>query len=221
MFAKCVTLGIESSLMRLLARRSDPRTSANARIGMFLVVGVLLCQVAGADWLITTDGQAIQTKGAWKVEGPLVLFTNAQGEPRSLHRGTLDLERSKRVTTLALNSRNRDSTGSPPSERPSKKTGLVVTDNDIRKAAKRAPTIVMYSTSWCGYCRKARKQLIELGADFVEKDIEKSSTAHREHAALANGRGVPLFDYGGYIIRGYSAAGVARLVEQQRQWTSP
>lgn len=30
----------------------------------------------------------------------------------------------------------------------------------------------MYSTTWCGYCRRLKKQLEEAGISYVEVDIE-------------------------------------------------
>ncbi len=74
----------------------------------------------------------------------------------------------------------------------------------------------MYSTDWCGYCRKARKLLNEMGVTFVEKDIEEDPTARREYLQKTGGRtGVPTFDFAGVIMQGYSEevirAQVARL----------
>jgi len=47
-------------------------------------------------------------------------------------------------------------------------------------------TITMYSTSWCGYCRRLKTQLGSAGIDYVEVNIEE----HPEAAAfveLVNG----------------------------------
>ena len=35
----------------------------------------------------------------------------------------------------------------------------------------------MYSTSWCGYCRRLKSQLERNGIDYVEVDIERSAGA--------------------------------------------
>ena len=34
------------------------------------------------------------------------------------------------------------------------------------------PDLTMYSTTWCGYCRRLKKQLEESGISYVEIDIE-------------------------------------------------
>lgn len=35
-----------------------------------------------------------------------------------------------------------------------------------------APALTMYSTTWCGYCRRLKKQLDENGISYAEVDIE-------------------------------------------------
>lgn len=50
--------------------------------------------------------------------------------------------------------------------------------------------IVLYSTSWCGYCRKARAYMNQNNITFVEKDIEKDRRAKAKYDQLG-GRGVP------------------------------
>lgn len=37
--------------------------------------------------------------------------------------------------------------------------------------------IVMYSTTWCGYCRQLKRQLAEEGIAFSEVNIEKTPGA--------------------------------------------
>ena len=44
----------------------------------------------------------------------------------------------------------------------------------------------MYTTVWCGYCRRLKAQLDRAGITFREVDIEQDSTA-AEFVASANG----------------------------------
>ena len=37
--------------------------------------------------------------------------------------------------------------------------------------------LTMYSTVWCGYCRRLKSQLDREGINFVEVDIERDTTA--------------------------------------------
>ena len=38
-------------------------------------------------------------------------------------------------------------------------------------------TVTMYSTVWCGYCRRLKSQLEREGIDYVEVDIEQDPDA--------------------------------------------
>ncbi len=78
--------------------------------------------------------------------------------------------------------------------------------------AKKAK-VVLYSTAWCGYCRKTRELLNHLQVPFVEKDIEKSPEGHAEYQAKGKGfRGVPLTDIDGTLVKGYVPEDVKKLV---------
>ncbi|MES9905767.1 MAG: glutaredoxin family protein [Sedimenticola sp.] len=62
--------------------------------------------------------------------------------------------------------------------------------------------VVMYGTSWCSYCAKARKLFDRLGVAYIEYDIEKSEQARGEYDALG-GRGTPLLVINKTLISGY------------------
>lgn len=49
------------------------------------------------------------------------------------------------------------------------------------------PHIVMYSTSWCPYCARARSLLTRKGVSFVEIDIE-AQPGQREEMIRRSGR---------------------------------
>lgn len=51
--------------------------------------------------------------------------------------------------------------------------------------------VVIYSTVWCGFCKKAKAYFRKRGIAFTEKDIEKSPQAKKEYQSLGAG-GVPL-----------------------------
>lgn len=40
-----------------------------------------------------------------------------------------------------------------------------------------AGTVTMYTTRWCGYCRRLKSQLEKAGVSFTEVDIEQQPTA--------------------------------------------
>ncbi len=51
--------------------------------------------------------------------------------------------------------------------------------------------VILYSTVWCGFCKKAKAYFKQKGIAFSERDIEKSKQANKEYRALGGG-GVPL-----------------------------
>ena len=71
-------------------------------------------------------------------------------------------------------------------------------------------SVIMYSTSWCGYCKKARKHFISKNIPFKEYDIEKSEKAAIEYKKL-NGRGVPVILIGKKRMNGFSAGSFDRI----------
>jgi mycoredoxin len=62
--------------------------------------------------------------------------------------------------------------------------------------------VILYATSWCGYCRKAREFLTENNIQYIEYDVEKSEQGRQQHQALGGG-GVPVLDIKGTVIYGY------------------
>jgi len=63
--------------------------------------------------------------------------------------------------------------------------------------------VVLYATDWCGYCKQTRRFLDSKGIPFKEFDIEKSAEGRKAYEALG-GRGIPLIDVNGTLIRGFS-----------------
>ncbi|MGO9214354.1 MAG: glutaredoxin family protein [Syntrophales bacterium] len=72
--------------------------------------------------------------------------------------------------------------------------------------SKRKADVVLYTTSWCPYCRKARDYLRSQGIDFIEDDIEKDKEAAIRKRQLDNSGGVPFAVINGRSIRGFSAS---------------
>ena len=62
--------------------------------------------------------------------------------------------------------------------------------------------VVLYATDWCGYCKQTKRFLDSKGIPFREFDIEKDAEARKAYEALG-GRGIPLIDVNGTLIRGF------------------
>jgi len=78
------------------------------------------------------------------------------------------------------------------------------------RAAAAGP-VVMYATSWCTYCARARAYFGRKGIAYTEHDVEKSATANAEFKRLG-GRGVPLIVVGREKMNGFSEQGFDALL---------
>ena len=77
--------------------------------------------------------------------------------------------------------------------------------------------VIMYMTSWCPYCSKARNDLRSLDVNLIEYDIEKDRSKREEMLSKSSGsRGVPVIDIEGIIIRGYNSDAIRGAIEERR-----
>ena len=62
-------------------------------------------------------------------------------------------------------------------------------------------TITMYSTTWCGYCRRLKRQLDEAGIEYREIDVD-ATPGYDERIIAASGgfRVVPTLEVGGRLL---------------------
>lgn len=73
--------------------------------------------------------------------------------------------------------------------------------------------VILYATSWCGYCKEARKLFKENGIDYFEYDIEKSPEGRDQFTRLG-GKGVPLILINGTVLKGFDTNEVLELVNK-------
>lgn len=75
------------------------------------------------------------------------------------------------------------------------------------------PTVEIYETSWCVYCKKAKKFFRSKGIDFIAYDIEKDQQAARRMMQMTRQRAVPFVVINGQGISGYSEAAYERALQ--------
>lgn len=92
----------------------------------------------------------------------------------------------------------------------SAKTTNLKNQVSVVKSPVKQAGVILYSTSWCGYCKKARSFMNQENISFDEYDIEKSATAKRAYEQ-AGGKGVPLLIRGEKSIQGFSKANYRRF----------
>ncbi len=82
-------------------------------------------------------------------------------------------------------------------------------------ATKTSHQVILYATSWCGYCQKAREYLARNHIAYKEYDIEKSSEGRRQFVAL-RGSGVPLILVSNHQIRGWNQGALTAALARTR-----
>ena len=72
--------------------------------------------------------------------------------------------------------------------------------------------VIMFSTSWCPYCKKAREYFKHHQFSYIEYDIEASATNLENFRAL-NGNGVPLILVGDRRMQGFTPQSFEALLK--------
>ncbi len=98
--------------------------------------------------------------------------------------------------------------------------GLVMNWSNIRDqlspppdfSAQHAEGVVLYATSWCGYCKKTREFFKAHNIAYVEYDIERSVEGKAQYEQL-HGNGIPLVMIHGELVRGYNPGELKNLLD--------
>lgn len=80
----------------------------------------------------------------------------------------------------------------------------------VTSPARRA-SVVVYSTTWCGVCTRAKNWLRANSIDFTEYDVEKSTQGKLDFKKLG-ARGVPVILVGKQRMNGFSAARMREML---------
>ena len=76
-------------------------------------------------------------------------------------------------------------------------------DSRLGALSRRVP-ITMYSTSWCGVCKRARRYFQREGISFKEYDVDKDAQARDVYLQLNPRRSVPTITIGDQLMIGFS-----------------
>jgi glutaredoxin len=83
-------------------------------------------------------------------------------------------------------------------------------DSSLITGRPTSSDVILYSTTWCGYCKKARRYFQQQRIPFEEYDVEKSSRGKADYKAM-QGRGVPIILVGEKRMNGFSKESFDRL----------
>ncbi len=184
--------------------------SSNARLAG-IALGLIICLPAAADWLVTLEGQLIETRGRWTVDGRTLTYTDLEGVEHTLDLDEIDLEGSEETTALKA--------GKPyvPRQETEADAAAPQTDPEPAKRAEEdeEPKIILYTAALCPLCTQARELLEKLGVKFREVDVTKSKRARKEYSKKAgHGGGLPVIDLEGTMIYTWNPGVVRRKVRE-------
>lgn len=76
--------------------------------------------------------------------------------------------------------------------------------------------VIIYSTTWCAYCKMVKAYLSDKGVPWVEKLVDTDSDAHAELMEKTGGnfRGVPVTEINGNLILGFDRHSIDEALEQ-------
>jgi glutaredoxin-like YruB-family protein len=72
--------------------------------------------------------------------------------------------------------------------------------------------VVVYTTSWCGWCKKTRAWLDQKGVDYENRDVEANERWAEEMHDLTGSGGVPVVVIDGKVIQGFNQAEMEKLL---------
>jgi glutaredoxin-like YruB-family protein len=84
---------------------------------------------------------------------------------------------------------------------------------DLATAAT-SRSVTLYTTSWCGICKRAKAHLERKGVPYRALDIEQDRSARDQFKRLG-GRGVPLIVVGNRSMHGFDAQRLDRMLASE------
>jgi glutaredoxin-like YruB-family protein len=195
---------------------------------------VIFCLVAGG-WILV-QGRSPGDEGllsaalldraseeAEAVASELGLTSRSEREPASFYRYTDAAGTMRFVRSLAeVPADFRDSASEVSNDRVQRAPSGPAEPRARAKGA-RAPVaqleeralqheVVVYTTSWCGWCRKTLAYLEQQGVPFENRDIEAEDSWREELLEKTGGTSIPVVEIDGQIIRGYDPQRMAQLL---------
>jgi len=89
---------------------------------------------------------------------------------------------------------------------------------DDKKATTTDPKVIIYSTTWCAFCKTEEQYLQHLGVEYVKKDVEEDKEAYEELMSKSGGnfQGVPVTDIAGQLVLGFDRAKIDTALKEKQ-----
>lgn len=72
--------------------------------------------------------------------------------------------------------------------------------------------VTIYSTPWCGWCRRTKDYFQQHNVSYTEKDVAADAAAREEMLAKSQQLGVSVIDIDGAIVVGFDQPRLAELL---------
>lgn len=90
--------------------------------------------------------------------------------------------------------------------------------SDTKQTNDDGSKVIIYSTTWCAFCKTEKQYLERLGVGFVEKDIEADKEAYEELMQKNGGafQGVPVTDIAGSLVLGFDRRKIDEILKEKQ-----
>lgn len=77
--------------------------------------------------------------------------------------------------------------------------------------------VIIYSTTWCAFCKTEEQYLQKLGVEYIKKDVEEDKEAYEELMQKIGGsfQGVPVTDIAGSLVLGFDRAKIDSFLKEK------
>jgi len=88
----------------------------------------------------------------------------------------------------------------------------------MSEQAQNDSKVILYSTTWCAFCKTEEQYLQRLGVEYVKKDVEEDKAAYEELMQKNGGafQGVPITDIGGELVLGFDRSKIDTLLKENK-----
>lgn len=77
-------------------------------------------------------------------------------------------------------------------------------------------TVIVYSTTWCAFCKMAKDYFDKLGVTYKDIDVEKDPAAAQEMVAKSHQMGVPVITIGANLIIGFDKPKIDAALKENK-----
>ncbi len=74
-------------------------------------------------------------------------------------------------------------------------------------------TVKIYTTTWCHFCKEAKRYFRQNGIKFEEVNVEKDAEAANEMVQKSGQMGVPVIEINGRVIIGFDKAAIEKALK--------